>query len=92
MKSVGWTLVTFLVAIAMLDPLCCADGCTQRDMVATGQSSASSCPLCQPSFIARPSASRTPLGVIARHMPARADRLPASAFVRLPEHPPRNIA
>jgi hypothetical protein len=90
---VGWTLALFLVAIAALDPLWCADGCTHRDVIATGQSSSGpDCPLCQPSSIARPSPSRTPLAVMAGRTLVRSDRVPAAAFFRLPEHPPRRLS
>jgi hypothetical protein len=93
MKWIGWTLALFLAVIAILDPMCCADGCTQRDAVATGQSRAGGdCPLCQPSFISRSPISCTPLGLIVGRTPVRSDRLPASAFHRSFEHPPRTPA
>jgi hypothetical protein len=90
MRAIGWTLALFLIAIAALDPLCCADGCTRRDLVATGHSSAGpECPICLPGFVAHVPASLRPFDRIAGRTPVRAERLPFSVFHKPLEHPPR---
>jgi hypothetical protein len=89
MRWIGATLLVFLTVIAAADPLCCADGCSGRDVGFAGRSQATTdCPLCQPSVVIQPESSVS-FGIAAIVTPIRSDRVPPPAFHLTLDHPPR---
>jgi hypothetical protein len=53
MRTVALFLAVIFVAIASIDPLCCADGCTRAGFAVTHHTqSGGDCPICQPGAVA----------------------------------------
>ena len=55
MRGVALLLVPMITAIASVDPLYCADGCTRGDLAATTYCAqhGGDCPICQPGAAAQ---------------------------------------
>ncbi|MEP7307231.1 MAG: hypothetical protein ABJA98_17095 [Acidobacteriota bacterium] len=79
-----------ITAIASVDPICCADGCTRTDFAASNHSSprTGDCPICQPGAVAL-----IPAVIVASLEPTSTalptDRIPPASIPRVIERPPR---